>query len=290
MLNNLDIGRDFQMKTNITFENNYKTIGSLSGNKSNFEILEYLNLNGSKDVGSATMLYFMKEAHIKLRQIKINLNNGAVKLEAGALSFLRGNIEMENKAGGLLGLGKKMLTSKLTGETVFKPTYRGTGEIFLEPSFGFYALIQLENEDIIVDDGLFYACEDTVEVGAEMQKNLSSSFLGNEGLFQTKISGNGIVVLEIPVPENEILKYTLNNETLKVDGNFALLRSKGINFTVEKSSKSLISSATSGEGLLNVFRGTGEVWLAPTQYIYNKLAFTGLSGMTNPGGSSNTKS
>jgi uncharacterized protein (AIM24 family) len=286
---NIYIWGGIYMRTNITFENNYKVIGSLEGSKSSFEILEYKNLNGSKNVGSATMLYFMKEANIKLKQIKINLNNGAVKLEAGALSFLRGSIEMENKAGGLLGLGKKMLTSKLTGETVFKPTYKGTGEIYLEPSFGFYALIELQNESIIVDDGLFYACEDTIEVGAEMQKNLSSTLLGNEGLFQTKISGTGIVVLEIPVPENEIVKYTLNNDVLKVDGNFALLRSKGIEFTVEKSSKSLIASATSGEGLLNVFRGTGEVWLAPTQYIYNRLAFTGLAGMTNPGGSSNTK-
>lgn len=278
------------MKTNITFEDNYTILSSLSGNKSNFEILEYKNLNGSKNIESAAMLYFMKEAHIKLRQVRINLNNGAVKLESGALSFLRGSIEMENKAGGLLGFGKKIINSKLTGETAFKPTYRGTGEIYLEPSFGFYALLQLENEEIIVDDGLFYACEDTVEIGAEMQKNISSSLLGNEGLFQTKISGNGIVVLEIPVPENEIVKYTLNNDVLKVDGNFALLRSSGISFTVEKSSKSLLSSATSGEGLLNVFRGTGEVWLAPTEFVYKRLSNTGLSGMTNPGGSSNTKS
>jgi uncharacterized protein (AIM24 family) len=277
------------MKTNLTFENNFNVIGKMEGSKSSFEVLEYKRLNGSKDVGSAAMLYFMKEANLKLRQIKINLRSGAVRLEGGALSFLRGSIEMENKAGGLLGLGKKMLTSKLTGETVFKPTYRGTGEIYLEPSFGFYALLELENEAIIVDDGLFYACEDTIEVGAEMQKNLSSSLLGNEGLFQTKISGTGIVVLEIPVPENEIMKYTLNNDVLKVDGNFALLRSRGVEFSVEKSSKSLISSATSGEGLLNVFRGTGEVWLAPTQYVYKRLSFSGLSGMTNPGGSSNTK-
>lgn len=277
------------MKTNMNFENNFNVISKMEGNKSSFEVLEYKNLNGSKDVASATMLYFMKEANLKLKQIRVNLNNGAVKLESGALSFLRGNIEMENKAGGFIGLGKKMLTSKLTGETVFKPTYKGTGEIYLEPSFGFYALIQLENETIIVDDNLFYASEDTIEVGAEMQKNISSSLLGNEGLFQTKISGTGIVVLELPVPENEIVKYTLNNDVLKVDGNFALLRSRGIEFSVEKSSKSIISSATSGEGLLNVFRGTGEVWLAPTQYVYKSLRASGLSGMTNPGGSSNTR-
>lgn len=276
------------MKANINFQTNLKKISEMEGENVSFEILEYEALNGSKDVESAVMLSFMNDTNIKLKQAKITLKGGSVKLEAGALSFLKGNIDIDSNMGGILGLGKKFLASKVSGETVFKPRYKGNGEIFLEPSFGHYALIFLENEEIVVDDGLFYACEDSVEVGAYMQKNLSAAF-GNEGLFQTKLTGKGIVLLEIPVPESEIIKYTLNNETLKVDGNFALLRSKGIDFTVEKSSKSLLSSATSGEGFLNVFRGSGEVWVAPTQYVYNKLKFSGLSGMTNPGGSSNTK-
>lgn len=277
------------MKTNINFQNNFKKISEMQGERCGFEVLEYPELKGGSNIHSSVMLSFMKDANIRLRQVKVTLNSGSVKLEAGALSFLKGNIEMDNNMGGLLGLGKKLISSKVTGETAFKPRYKGTGEIFLEPSFGHYALISLDNEEIVVDDGLFYACEDSVEVGVYAQKNLSATFMGNEGIFQTKISGKGIVLLEIPVPEEEIVKYTLNNETLKVDGNFALLRSKGIEFTVEKSSKSLISSATSGEGLLNVFRGTGDVWVAPTQHVYNQLNFSGLSGMTNPGGSSNTK-
>ena len=70
---------------------------------------------------------------------------------------MKGEIEIKTKTGGVVGLGKKFLNSKLTGETMFKPTYEGTGEIFLEPSFGHFALIELEDEEIIVDDGLFYA-------------------------------------------------------------------------------------------------------------------------------------
>lgn len=276
------------MRTNINFQNRLRKISEMQGQRVSFEVLEYPELNGGKDIGSSVMLSFMKDANIRLRQVKITLNDAGVRLEAGALSYLKGNIEMDNNMGGLLGFGKKLLTSKVTGETVFKPRYKGAGEIFLEPSFGHYALIALENEEIVVDDGLFYACEDTIEVGAYMQKNLSASIMGNEGLFQTKLSGRGIAVLEIPVPESEIVKYTLNNDTLKVDGNFALLRSRGVEFSVEKSSKSLLSSATSGEGFLNVFRGTGEVWIAPTQHVYSQLSISGLSGMANPGGKSNT--
>lgn len=47
------------------------------------------------------------------------------------------------------------------------------------------------------------------------------------------------------------------------DGNFAVAWSGTLNFTVEKSSKTLIGSGLSGEGLVNVYRGTGKVLLAP---------------------------
>ena len=36
-----------------------------------------------------------------------------------------------------------------------------------------------------------------------------------------------------------------------------------LDFTVERSGQSLIGSAASGEGLVNVYRGTGKVLLAP---------------------------
>ena len=39
--------------------------------------------------------------------------------------------------------------------------------------------------------------------------------------------------------------------------------SGSLDFTVERSGKSLIGSAASGEGLVNVYRGTGKVLLAP---------------------------
>ena len=73
------------------------------------------------------------------------------------------------------------------------------------------------------------------------------------------------------MPESEIFKCVLINDTLKVDGNFAILRTGNIEFSVEKSSKSIVSSLTSGEGFVNVYRGSGEVWLIPTKNIYNKL-------------------
>lgn len=258
------------MRTSLEFENKLTMISQMT-NDSRFQILEYDELKGASDIDTAFDLDIVNRSGIRLKQVRIMLNESRVKIEAGALSYMKGDIKITNKTDGVIGLSKKFISSKLTGEEMFKPTYSGTGEIFLEPSFKHYALIELENDHIIVDDGIFLACEEGVDVSPTIQKTISSMIFGNEGVFQTRIQGDGIVVLELPVPENEIFRCKLNEDTLKIDGSFAILRSGDIEFSVEKSATSFIGSATSGEGLLNVYRGTGEVWLVPTKVIYDKL-------------------
>ena len=264
------------MRSSLKFTNKLNMLSEMEC-ESKFQILEYENLDGATDVETAFGLNIIRQSGIKLKQIRIMLEDSSVKLEPGSLSYMKGNIEVKNKSGGLIGFGKKIISSKLTGETAFKPTYSGTGEIFLEPSFGHFALIELEDDEIIVSDNMFYACEEDIEVNAAMQKNISSTFLGNEGLYQTRIEGNGIVALKVPVPESEIFKCILINDTLKVDGNFAILRTGNIEFSVEKSSKSIVGTAINGEGLVNVYRGTGEVWLIPTKNVYKELKISGAN-------------
>ena len=263
------------MRSSLKFTNKLNMLSEMEC-ESKFQILEYENLDGAIDVETAFGLNIIRQSGIKLKQIRIILDDSSVKLEPSSLSYMKGNIEIKNKSGGLLGFGKKIISSKLTGETAFKPTYSGTGEIFLEPSFGHFALIELEDDEIIVSDNMFYACEEGIDVNATMQKNVSSAFLGNEGLYQTRIEGNGIVALKVPVPESEIFKCILINDTLKVDGNFAILRTGNIEFSVEKSSKSIVGTVLSGEGMVNVYRGTGEVWLMPTKNVYKDLKMSGV--------------
>lgn len=276
------------MRSSVNGKNELSMLSEMRG-ESIFQILQYDSLEGGSNIVDAVKFKYMKDSGIKLKQVRILLDDSSVTLESGALSYMKGDIDIKSNVGGVFGLGKKMFANAVTKETTFKPLYKGTGEIFLEPSFGHFALIELEDEEIIVDDGLFYACESTVEVGVARVKKMSSIAFGNEGLYQTKLSGTGIVVLEIPVPEKEIFKCSLINDTLKVDGNFAILRHGDIDFTVETSSKSLVGSMTSGEGLLNVYRGTGHIWLVPTKIIYDKLKVQSLQSQSNPVGSSNTK-
>ena len=263
------------MRSSLRFTNKLNMISQME-NDSLFQILEYDNLNGAHNVETALGLNIMRESGVKLKQIRIVLDDSSVKIEPGALSYMKGDISIKNKVGGVLGLGKKLISSKLTNEKTFKPTYTGSGDIFLEPSFSNFALLELEDDEIIVDSGLFYACESGIEVDAAIQDNVSSALLGNEGLFQTRIKGEGIVALKVPVPETEIFKCVLVDDVLKIDGNFAILRTGNIEFSVEKSSRSIIGSNLNGEGLVNVYRGTGEVWLVPTKKIYDELERKGI--------------
>ena len=55
----------------------------------------------------------------------------------------------------------------------------------------------------------------------------------------------------------------LDNDTLSVDGSFAVARTESLEFSVERATKSFFGSKMSGEGFLNVMRGSGKVMLAP---------------------------
>ena len=70
--------------------------------------------------------------------------------------------------------------------------------------------------------------------------------------------------LESDCPWEELIEIELKDDVLKVDGNFVIAWSGSLNFTVERSGKSLIGSAASGEGLVNVYRGTGRLLMMPT--------------------------
>ncbi len=195
---------------------------------------------------------------------------------------------MESRIGGVSGLGRAVMNKFVTKEAAVLPRYRGTGHIYLEPSFSHFLIHRLAGEEVIADKGMFYCGQGSLDIGAAMQKNVSSALFGGEGLFQTRISGCGICVLESPVPADEVLRIDLKDETLQVDGNFALMRTGRIEFSVEKSTRSLLGTLTSGEGLLQTFRGTGSVWLAPTQDIYQRLQSGGMASLRAASRSSTT--
>ncbi len=234
--------------------------------KGAFTVVEYLR-DLSVTPQSAQIAYYCNEMNVRKRQVICSLNKASVTTQAGAMHWTVGNV---NATTGLKGVGDffgKALRGSVTNESAIKPEYTGDGTLVLEPSYRHLLLVDVAEwgGSVVLDDGLFLACESTLKHKAVMRSNISSAVLGNEGLFNLGIQGHGILVLESHCPREELIEVELKNDVLKVDGNFAIAWSGGLDFTVERSGKSLIGSAASGEGLVNVYRGTGKVWLAPIQ-------------------------
>lgn len=269
------------MKSAIGTRENVKIIQQYECGGLRVEIMEYQKLLGLTSTTMAQSVYFMEKQNIRVRQIALYLNNEKVTIEKGAMSYFQGNIQMVSGVTVANALGR-LVRGAVTGEKMSQPEYTGTGLLVLEPSFKHFLVLQLApGESIIVDDGMFYCAQGSVTVRTVAQKNISSAIAGGETLFQQELIGPGLIVLESIVPMEEIDIIQMQNDVLKVDGNFALLRSSSLQFTVERSAKTLIGSAVSGEGLVNVYRGTGEVWLAPTIKVYKTMGAAFAAGLTN---------
>ncbi|MGA1237117.1 MAG: AIM24 family protein [Limisphaerales bacterium] len=208
-----------------------------------------------------------------VRLVKITLANETVRTESGALYYMRGPIQMESKAPSVGGF----LKSIATGESVFRPTYTGTGELYLEPTLGGFHVFDCANETWIAENGAYWASEASVTVDVHREKTLTALKSG-EGFmdFQTKLSGQGKIVLQAQGPV-EIMN--LQNDRLVVDGKYVLARSASIQYSAQRATKSLFGSFTSGEGLVRIYEGTGTLLLAPLPYWRQRL-FTSLSSLT----------
>ena len=229
-----------------------------------FTVVEYLR-DLSVTPMTAEVSYFSNLMNVRKRQVICNLAVSPVTVQSGSMQWMIGNVNATTGIKGVGDLFSKAVRGKVTGESAIKPEYTGNGQMILEPTYKHIILLNLEewNGSIVLDDGLFLACESKLQQKAVMRTNVSSAIAGNEGLFNLGIQGNGVLCIESPCPEEELIEIELENDVLKIDGNMAIAWSGSLEFTVERSGKSLVGSAASGEGLVNVYRGTGKVLFAP---------------------------
>lgn len=245
---------------NLLNNENVSTIDKKEG----MRVVEYVT-DMSVTPGGAVTSYFAHKMNVRKRQVLVELNNNEYTVSAGSMQWTLGNVEISSDVKGVGDFFGKAIKGAVTKEAAVKPKYKGTGILMLEPTYRHIILEDMAEwpTGIVLDDGMFLACESSVEQQVVMRSNLSSAVFGREGLFNLKLVGNGIVALESYVPRDELIEITLENDVLRVDGNFAVAWSGSLEFTVEKSTKTLLGSGMTGEGLVNVYRGSGKVLLAP---------------------------
>ena len=78
------------MRSSLKFTNKLNMLCEMEC-ESKFQILEYENLNGATDIETAFGLNIIRQSGIKLKQIRIILDDSSVKIEPGSLSYMKGN-------------------------------------------------------------------------------------------------------------------------------------------------------------------------------------------------------
>ena len=232
----------------------------------NFHVLEYVQ-DASVSPMNAMNEYLMSKMNVRRRQVVIDIDKDhSAIIQAGAMQWMGGNVRATSGVKGIGDFLGKAIKGAVTKETAVKPEYVGEGCLVLEPTYKYIILADVGkwgSAGMTIEDGMFLACDANVKSNVVARKNLSSAVLGGEGLFNLSLQGNGVAALESNVPEDELIEVILENDELKIDGNLAVCWSSNLEFTVERSTKTLVGSAVSGEGLVNVYRGTGRVLMCP---------------------------
>ena len=190
--------------------------------------------------------------------------------ESGGRTWSRGDIVTETSSGGGLG---KMLGRSLTGESMFmsKYTAQSKAEIAFASSFpGQIIARELGPGESVIAQKKAFMCGVGVTLSTHMQKKMGAGLVGGEGFIMQKITGPGIVFLEI---DGYAKGYQLQpGERIVADTGVLAVMDETCDMSVERV-KGVKNVLFGGEGLFDtVITGPGQVYL-------QTMSVTSLAGV-----------
>lgn len=191
----------------------------------------------------------------------IKLSPGEMLIsEAGARTWSKGPVKTETKAQG--GLGKS-IGRMFTGESLFMSNYTAQGdcEIAFTSSFPgkIVAKMLQPGESIICQKTCFLCATAGVDLSIYFQRKLGAGLVGGEGFIMQKITGPGMVFLEVDgyCPEYDLAP----GEQIVCDTGVLAIMDSTCTMDVQTVS-SVKNAIFGGEGLFDtVITGPGRVWL-----------------------------
>lgn len=145
----------YQIK-NFMENDDVKVIDSLGA----FSVVEY-----QRDLSvmpeTAMEAFYASQMNVRKRQVVCDVSKSNVTVQAGAMQWMVGNVKATTGIKGVGDLFGKAVRGSVTGESAIKPEYTGDGTLVLEPTYQHILLLDLSewNGSVVLDDGLFLACE-----------------------------------------------------------------------------------------------------------------------------------
>lgn len=185
----------------------------------------------------------------------------ALVTQRGAMSWMSPNMRMDTNTGGGL---KKVFGRMFSGESIFLNEYVAEGtQGTIAFAAGFPGRIIpfhiTPGNGIIVQKGGFLAMEKGLDLSIFFQKRLGGGFFGGEGFIMQRVSGEGMLFVEI---DGYCKEYELGvGETIIVDTGYLAAMSESCTMDVEmvRGAKNIFFG---GEGLFHTrVTGPGKVYI-----------------------------
>lgn len=181
--------------------------------------------------------------------------------QSGAMSWMSPNMKMETNSGGGF---KKALGRLFSGESIFMNEYSpegGTGMIAFGSALpGKIIPYQVSpGNGIIIQKSGFLAMEKGLDLSIYFQKKFGSGFLGGEGFLLQKVTGDGLVFIEI---DGYCKEYDLGvGERIIVDTGYLAAMSESCTMEIQ-TVKGFKNIFFGGEGAFNtIITGPGKVYV-----------------------------
>ena len=194
--------------------------------------------------------------------------------ESGAMSWMTPNMRMETNTGGGM---KKVFGRLFSGESIFLNEYTAEGDsgmIAFASSFpGSIIPYQVTNGNgIIVQKRGFLAMEKGLDLSVYFQKKLGRGFFGGEGFIMQRISGNGMVFIEI---DGYCKEYDLGvGESIIVDTGYLAAMTESCTMDIQ-AVKGVKNMFFGGEGFFHTrITGPGKVYIQSMPIINTAQALT----------------
>lgn len=201
--------------------------------------------------------------------------------ESGAMSWMSPNMRMDTNTGGGI---KKVFGRLFSGESIFMNEYTAegaSGMIAFASSFP-GSIIPYEatpGNGIIVQKRGFLAMEKGLDLSVYFQKRLGRGFFGGEGFIMQRISGNGMVFIEI---DGYCKEYTLGyGESIVVDTGYLAAMSESCTMDVQ-TVQGVKNIFFGGEGLFHTrITGPGKVYIQSMPLMNTAMALTPYLNINN---------
>lgn len=203
------------------------------------------------------MNYEIKGGAMPVVECKLSAGE-AMKCEGGSMVWMTDGLSMETKAGGI----GKMFSKAISGENLFENIYRASrdGMITFGASFmGSIVAYELSGgREIICQKASYLASTEGVERTTFFQGKVGAGFFGGEGFIMQKMSGNGIVFIEI---DGTAINYELAaGERMIIDTGYLAMMDSTCTMAIEKVQGGLKNMVFGGEGLFNtIVTGPGQI-------------------------------